>query len=260
MYYMPILPIGMFDVYDRAHVKDVFILPQYWGNNDYREYYTGGAWRNVIIDNAMYEQPDHVRFGELLDIAGTLTADRIFCVTPEDMRDGRRTCGYVHDTVFEYGECGERLPNGSFEWEMMVVLHGTPFEMRRQYHELAHYRYLAYGLAVSSWREGYDRGATAEYINFRPGVYIHAMGWDSILEALNLRRVGVNSIDSSMAASAAVNSINLKEQLQIVRKGLPTDPKRVELTGSVFGKEEKKTTLKNLIYLRYLCEHGGDGM
>ena len=78
MKYMPIVPVGLLDVLDVAKVRDVFILSQYWGIKEYREFYCSRTWRNVVLDNALYEDPEATNFDDMVQMAMKLDAKRIF--------------------------------------------------------------------------------------------------------------------------------------------------------------------------------------
>lgn len=248
---MPILPIGMYDVYQRAHISDVFILPQYWGNDRYREYYTSKTWDTVIIDNAMYEQPDCVKFGDLISIANSIRATRTFCVAPEDYHDTDRTFELLNDTVDTYGVLGP-------SWRIMCVLHGKPREMRTLHSriKLTMNGLCGIGIPVSVWRDGYDRASLYRYMDMESREYVHALGCDSILEIYNLCATGFSSIDSSIVASAAVNGINMWSRFIIKREGKPTDPVRVDLLQEEFSKDEIENTYDNTVIMRDLCYNG----
>jgi len=242
MKYMPILPIGMFHVFDRTDVRDVFILPQFWDNESYREFYTSHKWDHVIIDNAMYEQLNGVPFGHLINIADQLDADRVFIVSPEDIRNPYTTAAYAVET-------GDRFGFRDSNWEMMCILHGTPYDMVNQYYTLRKYP-MGYGIAVSAWRSGYDRAGIFKYVGFRDKDYVHAMGWDSIIEIFALNNVGFDSIDSSIVATAAVNRIMLGPDTVIRRTGSVSDPKRVDLLQTTFSTDETLSCVNNIHSVR----------
>ena len=236
MKYMPILPVGMFDVLDRSDILDVFILPQLWVDRRYREYYTGRSWDHVIIDNAMYEQPDGIPFGDLISIADSISARRTFIVAPEDLKRPSETVRLAVET-------GDRFGYRDSSWEMMCILHGTPMEMSLQYAFLSRCP-MTYGIAVSSWRNRYDRAGVYKFIGFRKSDYVHAMGWDSIVEVYGLKAVGFNSIDSSIPATAAVNDMKFDIDTKIVRCDSNVNVERVNLLEYEFPK-----------YYRLACEN-----
>lgn len=239
---MPILPVGMFDVLDRSGILDVFILPQFWGDKCYKEYYTSRDWDHVIIDNAMYEQPNGIPFGDLICIADSISARRTFIVAPEDLKHPSHTTTLALNT-------GDRFGFRDSSWEMMCILHGTPMEMLFQYNKLKNYP-MGYGIAVSTWRNRYDRTGVYKFINFRPTDYVHAMGWDSIIEVYGLTHVGFNSIDSSIPATAAVNGMLFGIDTKIVRGTGGIEPTRVNLLQQEFTQLERIACAENIRQIR----------
>lgn len=220
MKYMPILPIGMSQLLKKIEVQGAFILPQFWSNSSYEEMYTSREWDTVIIDNAMYENPTPVPFNDLIEIARQLTSKRTFIVAPEDHNDPIKTAELVIDCIDQYGKRGKY-------WEPMVIVHGTPVHITHMFDMLDYLYTVAYGVAVSCWRNGFDRGTIKSMS--RGGHYFHAMGLDSITEAIALKRSGFDSVDSSIVATAAMNKIHLDYDTVIFRTGKPTDPVRVPL-------------------------------
>lgn len=236
MRYMPILPIGMAKLLGHRSVRDAFILPQFWGNERYRAMYAHRKWDTVIIDNAMYENPDPVPFETLIDIAGEIDSGRTFIVVPEDHSDPVHTAQLAMDTCSEYGTFGPK-------WNAMCIIHGSPLEIKEMM-AIFHDAPIAFGIAVSTWRNGYSRIALAESCGGRDR-YLHAMGLDSISEMMSLRYV-FDSVDSSMVATAAINKIPLNENTVIRRTGVPTDPIRVPILQDAFLVECIDKTEKNI--------------
>ncbi|HPS39174.1 MAG TPA: hypothetical protein PL124_07150 [Candidatus Cloacimonadota bacterium] len=237
MKYMPILPIGMSHLFDICRVTDAFILPQFWGETDYREMYTKRSWQTVIIDNAMYENPDPVPTDELIKIAKTLNAHRIFIVAPEDHSDPIHTAEFARDMY-------ERKYKPGCGWLPMTIVHGDLPEIHVMSDLLDPLPDMGFGIAVSTWRNGLSRPRIKEM--FSPYHYFHAMGLDSIPELSTLSRAGFNSVDSSMVATAAVNKIHLDENTEIIRTGSPTDPKRVPLLQDSFEIMCSELTERNI--------------
>jgi hypothetical protein len=159
-------------------------------------------------------------------------------------------------TVEYVTECFDDFKLHGSGWDAMCVLHGTPSEMKGMYTILKDMYDIAYGVAVASWRMGYDRGAIYQHIGFGRKTYVHAMGLDNILETANLLRCGYDSVDSSLAATTAVNGIKLDIDTHVVRKGVPDDPKRVDLMQTEFGEGVTAQTLKNVKTMRRMCSYG----
>jgi hypothetical protein len=237
MKYMPILPIGMSHLFDICHVTNAFILPQFWGETDYREMYTRRSWQTVIIDNAMYENPDPVPTDKLIEIAKTLNAELIFIVAPEDHADPIHTAELaidMYEKKYEIG-CG---------WLPMTIVHGGLHEINIMSALLNHLPNMGFGIAVSTWRNGLTRPDIKN--RFPSHRYFHAMGLDSIPELMTLKSAGFNSVDSSMVATAAINKIHLDERTEIIRTGSPTDPKRVPLLQDSFEIMCSELTKRNI--------------
>jgi hypothetical protein len=241
MKYMPILPIGMLDIYRN---NDAFILPQFWYLHEYSSFYRRGSWNTVIIDNAMYENPDMFDFQSMINIAKMLQAAQIFLVLPEDHDNPYHTIELSHDCMNDF------VPDG---WNPMVILHGSPETVTAQFSQLKHLKNIGFGMAVSLAREGFDRVRIYKE-NAMGSHYIHAMGLDNIDEIPKLRNAGFKSIDSSIPASAAWNNINLQRDREIVRTGSPDDPKRVPITHPAFSPVMKSVVTKNIALINSLCE------
>ncbi len=252
MNYMPIVPIGMFDVLDLSGVKDVFILSQFWKEPKYREYYKDHKWDTVIIDNALYENDDAVDYDDVLAIAKELDASKIFAVGPEDLSSGIGTAKL----------CLEALDKHSYHprnTTMMVILHEKPNEMKLQYKVLQQInRPLALGVSIFSYRLGYNRGDLAKYVNIdHSKYYTHAFGWDNILELYSLNNTGFRSVDSSLAVTAAINGIELRDDWQITRDPGKAGVKastRAAITDEDFSDEVKLVALDNIVFLKECCQ------
>ena len=89
--YMPIVPVGMFDILDDSGVDDVFILPQFFSIPEYKEYYTSRSWRNVIIDNSLYENQEYIPFEEMIEMSKIIEGENVYIVAPEDLHSGIAT-------------------------------------------------------------------------------------------------------------------------------------------------------------------------
>jgi hypothetical protein len=239
MKYMPILPIGMSSIFKMEEVSSAFILPQFWSNPRYAAMYTSRSWDTVIIDNAMYENPQPVPFNSLIDIAESLQSCRTFIVAPEDHNDPINTIRLVTDCIDTYGKKGTC-------WEPMTIIHGKPNQIRAMFDMLDTISTMAYGIAVSCWRAGYDR-TMLKSLSTHGIHYFHAMGLDSITEGIALRRAGFDSVDSSMVATAAVNKIHMDLNTVIFRTGASSDPVRVPLLQDNFQVECIEHTVSNLI-------------
>lgn len=239
---MPILPIGMGDLFVDYGVRHCFILPQYWSRPSYQEIYTDYKWDTVIIDNAMYENPnDRIPVSDLIDIAEQLTATQTFVVGNEDMENGLNTIELVENELDYYGTHGTA-------WTYMAVLHGTPYEIVQQYAALSYHSHIGFAIAVSTYRKGYDRSGIIELAGMR-GRYVHALGLDSLLEARNLTTM-YNSCDSSICATAAVNRINLRLFPEIRRElECCRNIDRVDLLGTHYSEYTKQRTGENIAYI-----------
>lgn len=255
--YMPIVPIDMFDVLDMSGVKDVFILSQFWKNPEYREYYKSRTWDTIIVDNDLYEKEEAASFESMLEIAKELRANKVFIVGPEDLSSGINTAKLTQEIIRKYG-CDGPLEYYTGRWQLMCILHERPNEMKLQYQILKEYD-IAFGVSIFSFRLGFDRGALAKYVGIGSDKYIHAFGWDNLLEVYNLAQAGFNSVDSSLAVTAAVNRINLQDVWQITR-----DPGRDGVNCSTrapidgplhYFQEIKHQALENIIFLRDWCRN-----
>lgn len=254
MNYMPIVPVGMFDVMDLSGIKNVFLLSQFWKEPKYREYYTRRQWDTVVIDNALYEDDTAVDFKDVLGIAKELKARRIFAVGPEDLKSGVNTaklCLQAFEEIPSYG-----FPSST---TMMCILHEKPNEMKLQYKVLQQVdRPLALGVSIFSYRLGYNRGDLARFVGVdRSKHYMHAFGWDNILELYSLNHAGFQSVDSSLAVTAAINGIELRDDWQITR-----DPGKAGVKASTragildegFSDEIKLVALDNILFLQECCQ------
>ncbi len=255
MEYMPILPVGMMDLYETNDIFNAFVLPQLWEIPEYRKVFQELEWDTVIIDNAMYEQEEAIEFSKLIDIANSIETSETYIVCPEDMGNPKRSIQLTEDTISQYGCYDDH-------WRLMSVLSGNPMDINTQYYALKKYP-IGFGIPVSSWRKGYDRASILSYIGFDVNKhYVHAMGLDSCFEAIALAKAGFSSVDSSIVATAAVNSINLDECTTIIRKGSIEDPKRVDLTQSIFPGEVVYETISNVDFMMatvegYSCRTSG---
>ena len=246
---MPILPIGMSQLFEG--IDYCFILPQFWANEKYKSIYTSRPWDTVIIDNAMYEDPENRwEIPRLIEVADELDARRIFLVGNENMYNGVKSIELICN---EIDECGQDGAN----WTYMGVLHGTPGEIAHQYAELRRYARIGFAVAVSTFRLGYDRSIIVERLGLSSnGRYIHALGLDSMREAKALEGY-FNSCDSSICASAAENNVDLTIFPEI-RRDLQCCKymKRVDLLQESFSREKIEQTEFNLNYIRGILEEG----
>ena len=252
MNYMPIMPIGMLDLLDETHTKDVFILPQFFKYDKYREFYTSRKWNNVIIDNALYENDASIPFDQMIEFADDINSSRTFIVGSENLDSGVMTAAMTISDVDLYGDRGNN-------WEMMTILHKHPNEMKEQYEILKHgdLGHLPLGVSIFSFRCGYDRAALAKYVGIEMTNYVHAFGLDNILEMLNLRDAGFNSVDSSIAATASVNDIQLwtDNRWEIDRR-VDKSVKRVDLTCDKFKCNHHNRTFNNIRGLQSFANKG----
>jgi hypothetical protein len=210
--YMPIVPIGYLDVLDVTKTENVFILSQFWKNKTYREFYLDRTWKTVVLDNALYEDQNATDFEKMMKMARQLKAERIFVVGPEKLDDGIETGRMTIDIMNEY-QCEGKLEDGI---DLMCILHERPNEMMEQWNMIRKYRDVALGISIFSYRLGFDRGSLHKFLDLPRDRYVHAFGWDNLLEVYNLTG-RFNSIDSSMCVSAAVNDVDLKKIWQITR-------------------------------------------
>ncbi len=249
MRYMPIPAVGMFDVLDDSGVKDVFILSQMMEQNEvYREFYLDRKWNTVIIDNALYEEPDPTPMETMIDHANNINADRTFIVAPEDLKSGMQTGAMTIKAVDQYGL-------KSNNWELMTILHEYPLEMRMQYAMLidAGLIDIALGVSIFSFRKGYDRGTLASFCGIHNQHYLHAFGLDNLLEVFSLNNAGFDSVDSSMAFTAAVREVDIWDKFNISRIPGQNKIKRIGLTDTKFSQKHKNQALENIIALRRWC-------
>ena len=254
MNYMPIVPIGMFDVLDLSGLKNVFLLSQFWDTKEYRQYYSSRTWDTVIIDNALYEDDVAVEFQDVLDIARQIHANKIYAVGPEDLKSGIRTAQLCLKALKEVPSYD--LPHNT---QMMVILHEKPNEMKLQYKVLQQAsRPLALGVSIFSYRLGYNRGDLARFVGIdRSKYYMHAFGWDNILELYALNGTGFRSVDSSLAVTAAINGIELKDDWQVTRDPGKAGVKastRAKITDEDFSDEVKTVALDNILFLQECCQ------
>lgn len=236
--YMPILPIGMLRLFSDCKVDDAFILPQFWNIPEYREFYQSRNWNRVIIDNALYENPEPVGIPELIEIAESITSLVTHIVGPEKIGDGSATTALMLNAIAAYG------PRGA-SWRLMAVFQGTPTEMYHMYDTLKEYP-IGFAIPVSMYRAGWSRAGLAYFTGVR-NHYMHALGIDDLTEIPDLVRAGIDSFDSSIVATAAVNGIDLLgTELRVQRKGLPTDPVRVNLLHTDFDPDIADTIACNI--------------
>lgn len=237
MRFMPIIPIGMDRLFASSKIRDAFILPQFWTNDSYRNMYTRRRWDTAIIDNAMYENPNPVAFDKLIEISKEIHSDRTFIVAPEDHADPVHTAQLLCDTMEEFGSYGPT-------WGIMMIVHGSPLEIDEMMSMLPETQSIGFGIAVSTWRNGFSRAAIKHACG--DSCYFHAMGLDSISEMEGLSLAGFNSVDSSMAATAAVNHIPLTKNTVIRRVEGHPYPTRVPLLQDTFMIEDFEQTEKNV--------------
>jgi hypothetical protein len=257
--YMPIVPVGMLDVLAVCDVQDVFILSQYWHIKEYREFYCKHQWRSVVLDNALYEDPTATSFDKMVGMANQLSADVVYVVGPEKLNSGIQTGQMTRDILKEYESDGT-IRDNIF---MMCILHERPNEMLSQWNMVKEYENLALGISIFSYRLGYDRGSLHKFLNLPASRYVHAFGWDNLLETYNM--VGrFGSVDSSMCVSAAVNTVNLRQNWQITRNdkmdGMHIGMRVPIDTSEKALKEQFKSGLNGMKYhtcknIRFLTEH-----
>ena len=242
--YMPILPIWGLDLLTECKINHCFILPALWDIPSYRDYYTSRSWKTVIIDNDMYETPDKCAdIQQMIDIANSLDSEYTFIVGPEDMENGANTVPMIAETIKQYGDSSDN-------WNLMSVLHGKPSDIINQYQQIRDLGVFAFGVAVSAWRQGYDRGAILRLIRPKVGDYFHAMGLDSLCEVVNINHAGFDSVDSSFAATCAFNNIDMFSRWNVVRHNLPSAPVRVALPSDTVSSDIREQTSINIQLLR----------
>lgn len=247
MKYMPIVPIGMFNELVASGATNAFMLSQFMEIEKYREFYTGHHWDTVILDNGQYEDSIGIDYNDMLEMADDLMADRIFVVGPEDLNNGVATGQMTIDLI---DECG--LPTGNTE--LMCILHEHPHEMKEQFELLQDanvVKDLGLGISIFSYRHGYDRGSLAKFVGVdKLDNYLHAFGWDNLLETYNLRDAGFDSIDSSIAVTSAVNGIKILDTVWQVDRNYNTTGrsiKRVNLKNTHFNDIDRRRSLENII-------------
>lgn len=227
--YMPILPLGMLHLFEECSVEDAFILPQFWNIPEYRDFYMSHDWTRVIVDNALYENPDAFSVYELAEIADSLSSMITHIVGPEKIGDGKVSTDLMLNAIAEHG------PRGS-KWSLMSVFQGTPDDIWHSYNVLKEYR-IGFAFPVSLYRQGWSRAGLSYFTGVR-NHYVHALGIDDLTEIPDLVRAGFDSFDSSIVATAAVNGIDLLgTSLRVLRKGEPTDPVRVNLVHKEFHED-----------------------
>ena len=227
--YMPILPLGMLHLFDECEIEDAFILPQFWHIEEYRHFYESRKWARVVIDNAMYENPIAVGVSDLIEIADSISSLCTHIVGPEKIGDGPTTTALMLNAIAEYG------PREN-TWALMSVFQGSPAEMYKSYETLKEYR-IGFAIPVSMYRQGWSR-AGLKYFTTIHNHYVHALGIDDVTEIPDLVRAGIDSFDSSIVATAAVNGIDLLgDELRILRTGSPSDPVRVNLEHREFHED-----------------------
>lgn len=210
--YMPIVPIGFLDVLDVTQTQNVFILSQFWNNKKYRDFYLKRQWDTVILDNALYEQSNAVDFEAMLAMARQLDAEQVFVVGPECLTDGIET-GRMTIDILNDNDCEGQLDDNI---NLMCILHERPNEMMEQWNMVRKYRDLAIGISIFSYRLGYDRASLYKFLDIEPCRYVHAFGWDNLMEVYNMRGC-FDSVDASIAVSAAINNVPLNDTWQITR-------------------------------------------
>lgn len=209
---MPIVPIGYLETLDVAKVTNVFILSQYWKIPKYRDFYLERKWDTIVLDNALYEDSKATNFESMMAMARQLRANKIFVVGPEKLTDGIKTGQMTVDILEEYQSEGHLDDN----IDLMCILHERPNEMLKQWNMIRKYRDVALGISIFSYRLGFDRGSLYRFLDLPRGRYVHAFGWDNLLEMYGCHHL-FDSIDSSLCVSAAINKVDLKEIWQITR-------------------------------------------
>lgn len=249
--YMPIMPVGMFEVIDTSHSQDAFILPALWKNShQYRAYYGDRLWRTIVIDNDVYENGVATPFEEILKIANELSATQIYIVGDEKVGSGYETIRLLNDQISTTGVSG--TTEDGCRWDLMCVLQGNISEMRLMRKVL--YNIInAWAVPVSLFRAGYDRNVLASYLSFTPNEYVHALGLDNIFEVRNLRRGIFNSFDTSMPATAAVHGLDLSQVCSIPRTSHDSFT-RVDLECDDFMNPEIDSALEGVILLKDIAE------
>lgn len=235
MRYIPILPIGMLETGWKVGSKDAFILPQYWDIPAYKSFYTTYDFDTVIIDNDVYETGECTPLTILDQIADEITAKKIFIV-------GHESPGDPHETIIGFID---EIRTYEIRHDPMIVLDGTPSEIKSMYNILKYEESVGYSLPVSLYRRGYDRASIYNYVGFHQSDYVHALGVDNIMEIASMNSAGYNSVDSSIAATAAVNEYNLRKEFLISRTTSDPIP-RVDLKRTSFTTSEIMDTIANI--------------
>ena len=118
---------------------------------------------------------------------------------------------------------------------------------------------MPFGISIFSFRLGYDRASLYDYVGIPKDRYVHAFGWDNLLEVCNLKKCGFSSIDSSIAVTAAINKIDLTQDWQIVRQpgreGV-LQSTRAHMLDEDFESTVKNDALRNILFLRRLANRG----
>jgi len=254
--YMPITPVGLLGTLDTMEVRNAFMLTHLWEIKRYREFYQTHQFDTVILDNDLYEKPTAASFDHMLKIASQIDAERIFVVGPECLTDGVKTGQMTLDLLTQYESEGYLTDNV----QMMCILHERPNEMLRQWNLIKHKEDVAVGISIFSYRLGYDRASLHKFLNLPRNRYTHAFGWDNLLEVYNMRGC-FDSVDSSLAVSAAYNGVDLMKAWQITRdekKDGRVIKDRLDLTWA--GKPSvslELATCKNIHFLRQFCRCEG---
>lgn len=244
---MPIMPVGMFETIDASQTQDAFILPALWSNNHmYRSYYRERSWRNIVIDNDVYENGEATSFEDILKVANELSATQIYIVGDEKVGNGYETIRLLNDQIRNTGIRG--TTENECPWELMCVLQGDISEMRLM-RKVFFNEIKAWAIPVSLFRAGYDRNALATYLSFTSDEYVHALGLDNIFEVRNLRQGSINSFDTSMPATAAVHGLDLSRICSIPRTS-DDSYDRVDLECDDFENNELNIALEGVMLLK----------
>ena len=235
MRYMPIAPVGMFDV-----IKDersAFILPQFWDCESYREFYLSHDFDVVIVDNGVYEGAE-VEEEEIVRIAREVSTEKVFVTLPEVVGSASRTVMEIRMGLDKYEGVGK-----------MVCLQGRMIEELREFEDVVE-DVDAIAVPVSMYRKGWCRGALREWmVKNCEGMrdkYWHAFGCDNLLEMIELKRFGYDSVDTSMPFTAAIHRIDFG--INMVVKNV----KRVNLLRRKFSVYERQLAEKNLNIIKEL--------
>ena len=249
--YMPIMPVGMVDVIDISGSQDAFILPGIWRvSHLYRSYYRDKVWRNVVIDNDVYENGIAASFRDILEVANELNARQIYIVGDESVGNGYETIRKLNDQIRNTGISG--TTENECPWELMCVLQGGISEMRLM-RKVFFNQFRAWAIPVSLFRDGYDRSALSSYLSFQSNEYVHALGLDNIFEVRNLRKSTINSFDTSMPATAAVHGLDLSQVCSIPRTD-DSSYARVDLLCDDFKVGRRDLALEGVMLLKDIAE------